>query len=120
MVAAAPLDLARRLAPLPQADEPQPADPEVGQPVKLLVGDRIERVDVAGVLPRELVEPNVGALRDEHEPRHPLEILAEPFGFEVPTDVVLRTDSDADERSHAVAPAATAEPKMEGTLLLGH
>ncbi len=45
--------------------------PQRGEPVELLVGDRVERPDVAAVAPRQLVEPDVRALRDEHEARHP-------------------------------------------------
>ena len=66
-VAAQPLDPLRRLGPLPQADQPQAGDAPAGQPVELLVGDRVERPDVAGIASRQLVEPDIGALGEQDE-----------------------------------------------------
>ena len=48
-VAAHALDPLRRRRPLPQPDQPQPGDAPAREPVELLVGDRVERPDVAAV-----------------------------------------------------------------------
>ena len=76
LVAAPALDPLGGSRPLPQADQPQPGDAAPGQRVQLLVGDRVERPDLAAVSSRELVEPDVGALGDQHEARHPLAVGA--------------------------------------------
>ena len=70
-VAAHPLDPLRRTRPLPQPDQPQPGDAPAGELVELRVGDRVERPDVAVVASRQLVQPDIGALGDQHDPRHP-------------------------------------------------
>ena len=64
LVAAPALDRLRRPRALPQPDQPEPGDPAPGERVQLLVGDRVERPDVAAVAARELVEPDVRALRE--------------------------------------------------------
>src|SRR5439155_24231350 len=110
-VAPPALDLARSLAPLPEPDEPEAADPEAGEAVELLVRDRVERVDVALMLACQLIEPDVRAFRDENEPRHPVEVLAEPLGLEVSTDLLLV--ADADEGAGAATASTATEPEME-------
>ncbi len=80
-VAAHPLDPLRGLRALPQADEPQPGDAPVGEPVELLVRDRVERADVAPVAARQLVEPDVRALGQQDEPRHPGRVARERLGL---------------------------------------
>ena len=80
-VAAHALDPLRRDGALPQADEPQPGDAPAGELVQLLVGDGIERPDVATVAARQLVQPDVRALGDEDEPRHPGRVAGERLGL---------------------------------------
>ena len=48
--------------------------PQRASAIELLVRDRVERPDVAAVAPRQLIQPDVGALCHEHQPRHPVAI----------------------------------------------
>ena len=80
-VAAHPLDPLRRLRALPQADQPQAGDAPARERVELLVRDRVERPDVAAVRPRQLVEPDVGALGHQHDLRHPGRVRRERLGL---------------------------------------
>ena len=115
-VAAHPLDPLGGLRALPQADEPQPGDAPVGEPIELVIRDRVERADVALIPARELVEPDIRALGQQDEPRHPRGVARER----------LRLVTDAGERRSrrgpvavtAVPATAAAEPAMEPHLLL--
>ena len=115
-VAAPGLDPPRRPAALPQADQPQARDPPAREPVELLVGDRVERVDVALVAARELVEPDVRALGDQHEARHPRGVAGEALGLDVEARQVGRLAPAATARAAVAAPA---EPQVQAALLLG-
>ncbi len=76
-VAAAALDLGARGAPLPDADEPERVEAPRGQRVELLVGDGVQRPDVAPVGDGELVEPDQAALRHHHDVGHPVAVRRE-------------------------------------------
>ena len=52
--------------------------------IELLVRDLIEPVDVASVLLRELIEPDVDGLRDQDDVRHPVQVGAEARHLLVP------------------------------------
>ena len=126
-VAAPSLDLARGSAPLPDADQPQPGDAGTGEPVELLVGDRVERPDLPRVRPRELVEPDVGALGHEHDARHPGHVGAEALRLRVGLEAVrvCATAAPEGQRVERTGPAATAGPADPATcagdlLLLDH
>ncbi len=114
-VAAPLLDPLRGRRALPQADQPQAGDAPAGEPVQLLVGDRVERPDLAPVAPRELVEPDVGRLRDEHQPRHPRGVAREPLRLGLEAGQVGRLAV-----ARAGAEAAATEPQVQAALLLGH
>ena len=75
------LDRPRRLAPPPQADQPERRVAALGQHVELGVGDVAEGVDGQAVLLAELVEPDEAALGQHHHPRHPVEVGAEALGL---------------------------------------
>ena len=62
---------------LPQPDEPQAGHAPAREPRQLLVGDRIERPDLASVAARQLVEPDVRALGHQHELGHPGRVARE-------------------------------------------
>ncbi len=55
----------------------RPEKPCAASVSSFFVGDLIETVDLAPVLLRELIEPDVHGLGDEHDVRHPVEVLAE-------------------------------------------
>ena len=116
-VAAHPLDPLRRTRPLPQADQPQPGDAPAGELVELRVGDRVERPDVAAVGSRQLVQPDIGALGDQHDPRHPGRIGRERLRL------IRRRRPEHRSLGAAARPtapiAATTEPQVERALLLG-
>ena len=105
-----------RPAALPQADQPQARDAPAREPVELLVGDRVERADVALVAPRQLVEPDMGALGDEDEARHPRGVAREPLRLGVEAREVRRLAASA---AAGAAVAAPAEPQVQAALLLG-
>ena len=92
-VAAHPLDPLRRDGALPQADQPEARDAPARERVELLVRDRVERPDVAAVAARQLVEPDVGALGHEHDPRHPGRVASRtpPASSAAPTNDRLST-----------------------------
>ena len=98
-VAAPDLDPLARVRALPEADEPEAGDPQPREPVQLLVGDRVQRPDVAPVPARELVQPDVRALGDEDEARHPGGVAREALGLGLEAGQVRR-----------LAAAATVEP----------
>ena len=116
-VAHHPLDPRGRLAPLPEADEPEPGDPTTRETVELLVRDRVECPDVAFVCPGELVEPDVRALRHEDKPWHPVLVHAESLGLVGPAA------PEPPERGRVGAAATVAvrghPPQPLGALLLG-
>jgi hypothetical protein len=114
-VAAQALDPLRRGGALPQADQPQPGDAPRCEAVELLVGDRVEGPDVATEAARQLVEPDVGALGDEDDPRHPLAVRAEALRLVVAAPQRGRL-CDAAEPA---AGGAAAEAEVERPLLLG-
>ena len=62
---------------LPEADEPEAVHAATGEGVKLFLRDLVKAVDVAAVLLRQLLQPDVGALSEEDDGRHPGVILAE-------------------------------------------
>ncbi len=97
---------------LPQADEPEPRDPASRELIELLVGDRIERPDLAAVATRQLIEPDVRALGGKDEARHPVAIVAEPLGLDVGAGEGRRL------RGARSAPAAATEPQVKGPFLL--
>ena len=111
-VAAPALDLLGGARALPEADQPQPGHAPASEPVQLLVGDRVERADVAAIRARQLVEPDVRALRHEHDPRHPGGVAAEALGF-----VLGARERRRVGRAGADAPAHLAE--LERPLLFG-
>jgi hypothetical protein len=78
----------------------RPGDPAPGEHVQLLVGDRVERPDVAAVAARELVEPDVRALRDEDDPGHPVAVVAEPLGLGLGAGERRRLDRGRRHRRH--------------------
>ena len=55
----------------------RPVTPQRGEPVELLVGDRVERPDRRARAARQLVEPDVRALGHQHELRHPGRVARE-------------------------------------------
>ena len=113
-VAAHPLDALAGHRALPQADQPEPGDAAPGERVELLVRDGVQRVDLPAVPARQLVQPDVRALGDEHEARHPRGIHAERLGFVEGAPKGRRMD-----RTLAVSTtAAAAEPAMQTQLLL--
>ena len=72
-VAAQLLDLLRGVAALPQADQPEAGEARAGASrVELLVRDLVQAPDRPAVCSRQLVEPDVGALRHQHHARHPV------------------------------------------------
>ena len=83
-VAPPALDVLGRPAALPQADQPEPGDPEAGEPGELVVGDLVEGPDRPAVRARELIEPDIGALRQQDQLGHPGHVVAEPFRFGIP------------------------------------
>ena len=93
-VAAPALDLRGGAAALPQPDQPQPGDPELGQAVELLVRHVGEGRHGPPVARRELLEPDVRRLGHEHDARHPLGVLREADGVRVEPAVVRRLDDD--------------------------
>ena len=119
-LAAHPLDPLGRLRALPQADQPQPGHAPAGQRVELLVRDPVERPDVAPVRPRQLVEPDIRALGDQHDPRHPGRVGRERLGLvgRGPERRRLGAVGVDPARIRTAAPAAT-EPQVERALLLG-
>ena len=78
-VAAEALDGLGGSAALPKADEPEAGDAAVGEGLELLGGDLVEAVDVALVLLRELLEPDVGGFCDEDDVGHPGVVGGEGF-----------------------------------------
>ena len=110
-VAAHPLDLLGRFRALPQADQPESRDAPASERLELVVGDRVERPDVATVRAGQLVEPDVGALRDQHDARHPGRVRRERLEFL----------GGAAERRCLGRPAARppAESEVHPALLLG-
>ncbi len=70
--------LGRRRA-LPQPDQPQAGDAPDGERVQLFVGDAVEGPDIAFVAARELIQPDIRALGDKDQARHPVAVLAEPL-----------------------------------------
>ena len=101
---------------LPEPDQPESRDAPAGERVQLLVRDGIQGGDLSPVLARELIEPDVGALCQEHHLGHPRGISRER----------LRLVGGAHERRclagavPARAWTTAAEPQMERSLLLGH
>ncbi len=73
------LDLFRSRTPLPYTDKPQAGDAPPGHLFELLIRDLIEPGDGAAVFLRELEKPHIGALGNEHEVRHPVEVGTEPL-----------------------------------------
>src|SRR5580698_6580791 len=71
MVAAQLLDSLRRRASLPHADKPEGVDAVARESAQLFVGNLIQAMNVAAIMTGELLQPNVGALGDEHGGRHP-------------------------------------------------
>ena len=91
--------------------------PQPREPVELLVGDRVQGPDLALVPPRQLVQPDVGALRDQDEPWHPRRVAREPLGLRVEA---REAGSLATATEGASAPVtAAAEPEVQAALLLG-
>ena len=82
-MAAEALDGLRGAAAFPQADEPEAVHAAVAELVEFFVGDLVEAGDGAAILQRELVQPDVGALGDEHDVGHPLHIGTEALVFDV-------------------------------------
>ena len=82
-IAAQLLDPLRRPAALPQADQPEPGEAPARQTIELLIRHLVEAAHLALVLLRQLVEPDVGAPREQDQPRHPVAVHAEPLGLEV-------------------------------------
>ena len=89
--------------------------PQPREPVELLVRDRVERADVAAVPARQLVEPDVGALGDEDEARHPRGVAGEALRLGLEAGEVRGLAVAGRRRRHAAA----AEPQVEPALLLG-
>src|ERR671931_2487207 len=82
-IAAQALDALRRATALPEPDQPERVEPASRQRGELLVGNLIETRHRAAVDARELIEPNVRALRDENGACHPLFVVAEPLDLGV-------------------------------------
>ncbi len=82
-LAAEALDGLRGAAALPEADEPKAVHAAVAEYVELFVGNLIQAGDGASVLERELMQPDVGALGDEHDVGHPLDVGAEALIFDI-------------------------------------
>src|SRR6201999_2030564 len=76
-VAAQALDGLRGDASLPKADEPQSVQAAAGEQGQLFVGNLVESVNVALIFFRKLLEPDIGALGDEHDGGHPCLVGAE-------------------------------------------
>ena len=81
VVAAELLDGLRGGASFPHADEPERVDAVPGQAAQLFVGNLVQAIDVAAVVAGELLQPDVGALGDEHGGGHPFLVGAEALGF---------------------------------------
>ena len=52
-----------------------------GEAAQLFVGNLVQAMDVAAVVAGELLQPDVGALGDEHGGGHPFLVGAEALGF---------------------------------------
>ncbi len=76
-IAAQVLNRLGRTRALPHADEPERVHAAAGEGSQFLVGNLVQRVDVAAVEARKLVEPHEGALRDHDRARHPLLVWGE-------------------------------------------
>ena len=114
LVAAPALDPLRGSRPLPQADQPQPGDPAPGERVELLVGDRVERPDLAAVASRQLVEPDVGALGEQDEARHPFAIVEKRSGSSVRAGERRASPATGHRRRRRTAGGAPAPPRPAG------
>ena len=120
-VAAPDLDPPARVRALPEADEPEAGDPQPCEPVQLVVGDRVQRPDVALVPARQLVQPDVRALRDEDQARHPGGVAREALRLRLEPGQVRRLAAATAAEARAIgASAPAAEPPVEPALLLGH
>ncbi len=75
-VAAHLLDALRGLRALPDADQPQRRDVPAGQPIEFGIGDVVEPAQVAAVLARDLVQPDMDRLGHQHHVRHPVRVKA--------------------------------------------
>ncbi len=75
---------------------------------QLVVRDRVERPDLAAVTTRQLVEPDVGALGEQDQARHPLPVAGEALGLRV------GSGERGSLAAAIAAPGTTAtEPEME-------
>ncbi len=110
------LDPFRRAAALPQPDQPEPGEALAGQPVQLLVGDLVQPPDLPPVLAGELVEPDVGALGQQHQARHPVAIHAEALRLQLLVPELVDAHPPAPRGGLQLLAAVEAEP--EGALLL--
>ena len=64
---------------LPNPDKPQTCETPAAQPIELFIGDVVQMMDGTLIFPRQLVEPDVGALGNQHDVGHPVGIVAEGF-----------------------------------------
>ena len=83
--------------------------PQPREPVELLVGHASSDVDLAPVPARQLVEPDVGALRHQHDTRHPGRSCENRSGSSPSGEVADVGAAD---------PREAAEPEVHPALLL--
>ena len=82
-MAAEALDGLRGAAALPEADEPEAVHAAVAEGVEFFVGNLVEAGDERPYWSDELMQPDIGALGDEHDVGHPLDVGAEALIFDV-------------------------------------
>ncbi len=97
----------------------RPVKPLRGQPVELLVGDLVEAPDGPAVGPTQLVEPDVGALGQQHHARHPVEVLAEALDLGVGLAEAVQRGRVAGRVAVRGAAVRGVEAHPDGTLIFG-
>ena len=110
-VAAPLLDPLAGPAPLPQADQPQAGEAAPGESLQLLVRNLVQPADQTAVALGELVEPDVGGLGHQHDPRHPVAVLAEAL-------VLVLEAAQAGAVDRRRRPRCRMHPHPEGDLFL--